>query len=55
VDASTITKVDAMTISPQKDHKSAPKVSTEIPTSPLRYGHSSPDWVQNTENIPPKL
>jgi hypothetical protein len=55
VDVSTITKVDVMTISPQKDHKSAPKVSTEIPTSLLRYGHCSPDWVQNTENIPPKL
>jgi hypothetical protein len=30
VDASTIIKVDAMIILPQKDNKSAPKISTEI-------------------------
>jgi hypothetical protein len=48
-------KVDAMTISPREDHKSTPKVSTKILTSPLKYEHFSPDWVQNTENMPPKL
>jgi hypothetical protein len=55
VDASTFIIVDAMTISPREDHKSTPKVSTKILTSPLKYEHFSPDWVQNTENMPPKL